>query len=74
MRNEKIHHGIATMPAIADELLTRADVARICKCSALTVIRLEQAGKLETLRLGAGSVRIRRSELERFLNEAVTKA
>ena len=73
MQNEKLYAGITAMPTITDELLTRADVARICKCSVLTVIRLEQAGKLEVLRLGAGSVRIRRSSLEKFLNESITK-
>jgi excisionase family DNA binding protein len=72
MRSEKLYAGVAAMPTITDELLTRTDVARICKCSVLTVIRLEQSGKLEVLRLGAGSVRIRRSSLEKFLNASVT--
>jgi excisionase family DNA binding protein len=85
MRPEKLHAGISAMSKqtqlwvaraddvpVPDELLTRADVARICKVSPLTIIRLEQAGKLEVLRLGAGSVRIRRSSLEKFLTESIT--
>jgi len=72
MRPEKLHHGREAMNTIKDELLTRKEIAAACKCSVLTVIRLEQAGKLEALRLGAGSVRIRRSSLEKFLNESIT--
>lgn len=70
MRNEKLHHGITAMPTITDELLTRADVARLFKVSPLTVIRLEAAGKLPALRIGAGSVRYLRSDVARFIEQA----
>lgn len=49
------------------ELLTRKDVAELCQVSPLTVIRWEKAGKLSAIRLGAGSVRYKRADVEAFL-------
>jgi excisionase family DNA binding protein len=53
---------------ISKELLTRKDVAALFQCSTLTVIRLEDAGKLPAIRLGAGSVRYKRTAVETYLN------
>lgn len=55
------------MSKSTEELLTRKDVAKLFQVSALTVIRLEAAGKLPAVRLGAGTVRYRRSDIERFI-------
>ena len=52
---------------ITKELLTRKDIAEIFQVSPLTVIRWEQSGKLPAIRLGAGSVRYRRADVENFL-------
>jgi excisionase family DNA binding protein len=51
------------------ELLTRKDVAELFQVSTITVIRLENDGKLPAIRLGAGSVRYRKSDVEKFLQE-----
>jgi excisionase family DNA binding protein len=67
MRQEKAHIGVQNLPSATNELLTRGQVCRLCQISTQTVIRLEQSGALPSLRLGAGSVRIRRSDLEKFL-------
>lgn len=55
------------MSKSTEELLTRKDVAKLFQVSTLTVIRLEAAGKLPAVRLGAGTVRYRRSDIERFI-------
>jgi excisionase family DNA binding protein len=55
------------MSTITEEFLTRKDVAKLFQVSTLTVIRLEAAGKLPAVRLGAGTVRYRRSDIERFI-------
>ena len=60
------------MTTITDQLLTRKQVAALFQVSTLTVIRLEDAGKLPALRLGAGSVRYKRSDVEKFISGAVT--
>ena len=52
---------------ITKELLTRKDIAELCQVSPLTVIRWEQCGKLPAIRLGSGSVRYKRSDVEIFL-------
>lgn len=72
MRSEKLFHGITAMPTITDELLTRQDVARLFKVSPLTVIRLEAAGKLPAVRIGAGSVRYRKSDVEKLIQDSIT--
>jgi excisionase family DNA binding protein len=55
------------MTTITEELLTRKDVAKLFQVSTLTIIRLEAAGKLSAVRLGAGTVRYRKSDIERFI-------
>jgi excisionase family DNA binding protein len=57
------------MPTITETLLTRKQVAAIFQMSTLSVIRLEASGKLPAIRLGAGSVRYRKSDVETFLQE-----
>ena len=52
---------------ITKELFTRKDVAELCQVSPMTVIRWEQSGKLSAIRLGAGSVRYKRADVENFL-------
>jgi predicted DNA-binding transcriptional regulator AlpA len=69
MRLEKIKTGVRNMPTITETLLTRKQVAAIFQMSKLSVIRLEAGGKLPAIRLGAGSVRYRRSDIEKFLQE-----
>ena len=51
------------------ELLTRKDVAELFQVSTLTIIRLENDGKLPAIRLGAGTVRYRKGDVEKFLQE-----
>jgi len=58
---------------ITKELLTRKDVAALFQCSTLTVIRLEDAGKLPAIRLGAGSVRYKRDTVLNYLNSLEMK-
>jgi len=50
-----------------EPLLTRKDVMRMLQVSLPTVIRLEAHGKLPALRLGAGSVRYRREDVQKFI-------
>ena len=49
------------------ELLTRKDVAELFQVSTLTIIRLENDGKLPAIRLGAGTVRYRRADVEALI-------
>jgi excisionase family DNA binding protein len=72
MRAEKLHHGVKNMSTVTTELLTRKQVAALFQVSTPTIIRLEDAGKLPALRLGAGSVRYKRSDVENFISSAVT--
>ena len=60
------------MPTITSELMTRRQVAELFQVSQLTVIRMEQDGKLQAIRLGAGSVRYRRSEVEKFISNSIS--
>jgi excisionase family DNA binding protein len=66
-RLEHILTGARNFMTITKELLTRKDIAELCQVSALTVIRWEQSGKLPAIRLGAGSVRYKRADVEAFL-------
>jgi excisionase family DNA binding protein len=72
MRNEKAHIGAKNMPTVTTELLTRRQVAALFQVSTLTVIRLEAAGKLPAVRIGT-SIRYRRSDVETYISEAITK-
>jgi excisionase family DNA binding protein len=72
MRTEKLKKGIQNMPTVTTELLTRKQVASLFQISVLSVIRMEQDGKLPAVRLGAGTVRYKRSTVEKFINDALT--
>jgi len=72
MYSEKLHHGAKHMPTITEALLTRKQVAALFQISTLTVIRMEQAGKLKPVKLGAGSIRHRRADVEQFITESIT--
>lgn len=56
---------------ITNELLTRRDVANLFQCSLMTVIRLQNAGKLPPVRIGAGSVRYRREDVQAYINSCL---
>lgn len=58
------------MSTVTDELLTYRQVARIFAVSTLTVRRWAQAGELPSLRLGAGTIRFRRSDVNAFIERA----
>jgi excisionase family DNA binding protein len=71
MRNEKLHAGISAMQARSvPELLTRKQVAELFQVSPLTIIRLEAAGKLPAVKVGAGSIRYKREDVEAFIEQA----
>jgi excisionase family DNA binding protein len=55
-----------------DELLTPAQAAKELKLHPRTVRRYIREGKLKAIRLSNFYLRIRRSELERFLRERET--
>ena len=61
------------MTTITDELLTRADLQKLFKVSQPTIIRLEASGKLPAIRIGAGTVRYRRADIEAFLNSLLAR-
>jgi len=60
------------MTTIAKELLTRKDVAALCQVSPLTIIRWEASGRLPAIRLGAGTVRYRKSDVEALIASSLT--
>jgi excisionase family DNA binding protein len=70
MRQEKLYLGAKAMPQVTEQLMTRKDVAKLFQVSPLTIIRLETAGKLPAVKLGAGSIRYRRIDVERFIAES----
>jgi predicted DNA-binding transcriptional regulator AlpA len=74
MRNEKLDLCIAAMPTVTKELLTRKQIAGLFQISTQTIIRWENVGKLPALRLGAGSVRYLRSDVEKLIQDSVTRA
>lgn len=55
------------------EMLLRAEVAELLRCSPKTVDRLVTQGKLLAVKFG-GTVRFRRSCVEQFLTESETSA
>ncbi len=57
---------------LEDELLSVDQVARILGVHADTVRRYVRQKKLKAVRLSATNLRIRRSELERFIKERET--
>jgi excisionase family DNA binding protein len=72
MRNEKLHHGVKNMSTVTEQLLTRKQVAAIFQVVPQTVIRLENAGKLPAVRLGASSVRYRREDVQAYIESCLT--
>lgn len=55
------------MTNITAEFLTRREVADIFRVSQHSIIRWERDGRLPAVRLGAGSVRYRRADVQAFL-------
>ncbi len=72
MRNEKAHIGAKNMPTVTNELMTRKQVAKLLSVSTQSVIRWEIAGKLPVVRLGAASVRYKRSDVEQLIQDSLT--
>jgi len=54
---------------LADELLTIDEVAAELKLHPDTIRRYIREGKLKQIRVGGTAIRIRRSELDRFIRE-----
>ena len=52
-----------------DQLLALKDVAKRLNCSKRTARRLVDAGKIDRIMIGNRSLRVKESELERFLSE-----
>ena len=61
MRQERIYTGVKNMSTVTEQLLTRKQIAALFQVSPLPAIRL-----------GAGSVRYRKSDVERFVTESIT--
>lgn len=55
------------------EFLTRRDVAQLFQISLPTVMRWQKSGRLHPLKLGQGSVRHKRSDVEAFIAGAVKR-
>jgi excisionase family DNA binding protein len=55
---------------VPDELLTVAEVAEQLKLNPQTIRNWIDRGELSAVRLGSRRVRVRSSELERFLSES----
>jgi excisionase family DNA binding protein len=73
MRSYNVHAGIAAMPTVTNELMTRKQVAALLQVHANSVIRWENAGRLQALRLGPFCVRYRRSDVLALLESCLTK-
>ena len=54
-----------------EALLTRKQVAALFCVSTQTIIRLQIAGKLPTVRIGAASVRYKRSDVEKLIADSM---
>jgi excisionase family DNA binding protein len=61
------------MQKVNSDFLTRRQVAAIFQVSQPTVIRWELAGRFPAVRLGAGSVRYRRADVEAFIQSCAAK-
>jgi excisionase family DNA binding protein len=72
MRSYNAHAGIAAMPTVTNELMTRAQVAALLQVHSNTVTRYEIAGRLRALRLGPFSVRYRRSDVLALIESSLT--
>ena len=60
------------MPTVTNELMTRKQVAALLQVHANSVIRWENAGRLQALRLGPFSVRYRRSDVLKLIQDSIT--
>jgi len=60
------------MPTVTEALMTRKQVAALFGVSTITIIRLQESGKLPAVRIGAGSIRYRRSDVEQFIAKSIT--
>jgi len=72
MRPEKLFTGAKAMPTVTEALMTRKQVAALFGVSTITIIRLQESGKLPAVRIGAGSIRYRRSDVEQFIAKSIT--
>jgi predicted DNA-binding transcriptional regulator AlpA len=68
MRTEKI------MTNPNSELLTRRQLTALFQVSLPTLLRWQDAGKLLPVRLGAGTVRYRRADIESLITDAASAA
>jgi excisionase family DNA binding protein len=73
MRSEKLFHGAQNMTTVTTDLLTRADVAKLFGVSVLSVIRMQAAGKLPAVRLGAATIRYKRSDVLAYIESCISK-
>jgi excisionase family DNA binding protein len=73
MRNEKLYLGVKHMLGFLpnEALLTRKQVAALFCVSTQTIIRLQIAGKLPAVRIGAASVRYKRSDVEKLIADSM---
>ena len=74
MRAEKLHKGkqaMTTQFSESNQLLSRAQVAEIFGVSRMTVIRLERDGSLPAVRLGAGTVRYKHTDVRAFIEQSM---
>ena len=53
------------------ENLTLQQVVRILNCSYMTVYKMVTTGKLKAFRVGTKDYRVRREELEKFMNKPI---
>jgi excisionase family DNA binding protein len=72
MRLEHIKTAQRNLMTITNELLTRKDVSKLFQISTMTVIRLEEDGKLPAVRIGT-RVRYKRADVEALISAGATK-
>ncbi len=56
-----------------DEFMTVAEVAELLKLNEMTIRNYVSAGKLAAVRIGDRRVRLRREDVDRFIDGQVTK-
>jgi excisionase family DNA binding protein len=61
------------MLSAQDQFLTVADVAALLKLNQQTIRNMIDRGDLPAIKVGARRVRIRRTDLERFLEQGQTR-
>jgi excisionase family DNA binding protein len=72
IRQEHLKTGARNMGTITNELLTRKQVAALFQMTAMTIIRLEESGKLPAIRIGT-RVRYKRADVEALITAGATK-